>query len=234
MSTDKTTQQRAALLAAVEAGDVGTIRGLLGAGLNPAAAFKTKTAYEVALDTGEEALVQPFIEAFRRDPGSDRHLGRIAWWVFEDDRFSASFAGSLVAYVTGGKGGERALVYYAGLLLGHGITTGKRLVFHERRQDVVLAGKVALAIADGWLPGAAWVEGRLPHHQYLDKGLIEAALACVAGGANPDEPTREFGLRAPEEQFRRSWPDFQARLRAERAAHASPTPSSTSRTRQCA
>jgi hypothetical protein len=107
MSSVKNSEQRAALMAAVETGDVDAIRGLLDA-LPPDAAFKSKLVYEVALNSGEEAVVQPFIEAFRRDPGPDRLKSRIAWWVFEDDRFSASFAGSLVAYVTGGKGGERA------------------------------------------------------------------------------------------------------------------------------
>lgn len=228
-----TTRQRKALMSAVETGDVETVRRLLSTGLDPASKFKRRPAIEAAMESGQEALVQPFVEAFRQKSGSACELSAITCAVFIDDRFSAAFASTLVTHV--GLNSEEGRHVWD-MLLSHGLSDfDQQFGQHKERVDEVLAGKVALAVAKGWMPSEAWREGWLPHHEYLNQGLIEAALACVVGGANPDESMRRFGIESSD-IFGHTWSLFQARLqareRAQRAAAVPPLSSSTHCTRQ--
>lgn len=230
----KSLHPSAALLAAVEAGDVTTIRSLLGTGIYPAVAYKNKLPVIEAFCSGQEALARPFLEAIREfsSPASTLNLNFLVSRVFADDRFSVSFAAEFASDMRPELNSEGLTAQGLwGALLEHGPETGHTGHPIVPRDPATLAGKVRLAIRLGWRPEEAWHLGWLPHHSYVAAGFIEAAVMCVvAGFANPDEPLRREGLQPPE--IFEAWPAFQAALRAHRSNEVPFPFPSTNRTRQ--
>ena len=144
----------AVLLAAVEGGDVYKVRELLDRGVDPLLSYKNTCAAEAAMNSGNEEMIRPFVEAFRRDPCASnlRNLHITTCRLFADDRFSASFAAEhahdLRIELTGVReqGGDMHGVW--GSLLLHG-----EINFSEykpgRRDPGTLAAKVRVAIELG-------------------------------------------------------------------------------------
>lgn len=229
----KNARPAAMLLAAVEAGDVATVRTMLEAGVDPMGLHKEKCAAEVACFAGREAITKLFVEAFRKDPTPDnvRNLGVIAQRAFTDDKYSTSFAAELVGDMEFEVHHPHAdpLVVW-GALLEHCERIDMSGQPPGPRDDARLAGKVRLAIKQGWQVDRAWQNGQLPHHTYIENGFIEAAMACVvAGGASPDAPIYHEGICTPE--IFDAWPEFLAAVREQRVRELD-VPLLATRTRQ--
>jgi len=208
---------RRALLASVEAADVDKVRSLLEAGAHPLAEFKNKTPVIEAMFSGNEEVMRLFVERIRRIPGNTFLLNSIACNVFSRDQYSVAFAAELAADVDVDVpefvGSSRHL--WAAILTCDGASPHTNDPPIGARVPDRLAGKVRLAVELGWEPATAWDDGWLPHHGYLSEGFVEAAVACVEAGANPNEPMRRRGLESPETLA--AWPAFQAALRAKKA-----------------
>lgn len=233
-------KNRRSIAMAVQAGEVDQVIKLLDAGHDPAAPARTvggseTTACAVALYSANEALVEPFVDALLRIPHAETwHLERMAWWIFKADYYSVALANKVSAHVGNwatalDHHGSDPMRWDDSWLYVREEKNGSYTLLGGRR-DSVLAGKVSLAVAQGWRPDQAWLDGWLPHHQYISKGWTEAALACVAGGADPDEPLRRRGTQSPE--ILDGWPAFQAALRAQRTQALPTSFSPITRTRQ--
>lgn len=223
---------RRALVSAVMDRDVTKIRTLLSAGADPTAIFKDKNPVIEALYSGQETVVRPFIERYRRERSttSANNLCGIACRVFEDDEFSSSFAAELLedikpAYLWQ----EWTWSRVWGSLLAHERGYAPDMLPVVARKSEPLAGKVHLAIQHGWDPSEAWSAGWLPHHTYLALGHVEAALVCLEAGADIKTPMHRFGIGNPNTFV--AWPELQAALRS-KAALAQQPPCTKTRARQ--
>jgi len=214
----KASHPAAVLFAAVKAGDEAKVRALLGAGVDPLVFYKSECVVEVATLSGQADLVRPFVEALRREtsPLSTCSLGCIALRAFMDDRFSVAFAAEMVGDAKPDINMPDVNPREAwGALLEHCEAIDSSGQPPVPRVPSRLAGKVRLAIEQGWQVERAWHGGWLPHHTYLDKGFVEAAVMCVVdGGADPDAPCFHEGIVSPENFD--AWPAFQSALRAHR------------------
>lgn len=230
----KASNTTADLIAAVKGGDVVEIRRLLDAGADPVAPYRKTCAALEAMLTNQEEVVRPFVESMRNIGGfvGANGLSSIAVRALAEDRFSVAFAAEMADDLDARLAfpGVDTQVMWNGLL-SHGGQVAIDGHTTSPRDPVRLAGKVRVAIQHGWRPDQAWHEGWLPHHEYIDKGFVDAAVACVMlGGANPYEPLRASGLQSPDVLL--FWGAFEAALREQRANEVPASFSSTTRTRQ--
>lgn len=188
-------QRRALYQAAVIAQDAAQVASLLRAGASPDDRYRGRSIFEHAW----EAAVAPAVIAKLLKHRNHKVPQHWLWSVLGDDRFGAEHVAVVFDMVPfSGDVTDRRNVSRA-------LDVGIRL-----REDACLAQKIRFMVSKGWQPGSAWYEGKLPYHDYLEKGLLEAAWACVEGGVDPHEPMRADELTSPTTLA--YWPEFEARL----------------------
>jgi hypothetical protein len=192
-------QRRALYQAAVIAQDAAQVASLLRAGASPDDTYRGRSIFEHAW----EAVAAPAVIAKLLKHRNRKVPQHWLWTVLGDDRFGAEHVDAIFQVVKfSGDIADRRNVSRA-------LDVGIRF-----REDARLAEKIRFMVSKGWRPGSAWFEGRLPYHDYLDKGLLEAAWACVESGVDPHVPMRADELELPTTLA--CWPEFEARLTAKR------------------
>lgn len=202
MSSKSTLDQRRALYqAAVINQDAAQVASLLRGGMSPDDTYRGRSIFERAWEAvAAPAVIAKLLEKPNR---TQRNPWTCFWSALADDRFNADHvvaifnAGSFTSEIAQRRNIARALEADYG-----------------RRKDIQLAQKIRFLISKGWQPARAWYKGKLLYHDYLDKGLLEAAWACVEGGVDPHEPMRADELEMPTTLS--YWPEFEARLIAKR------------------
>jgi hypothetical protein len=188
-------QRRALYQAAVIAQDAAQVASLLRAGASPDDTYRGRSIFESAW----EAVVAPAVIAKLLKHRNRQVPQHWLWSVLGDDRFGAEHVAAIFD-----------LVPYTGDVADRRNVSRALDVDIRLREDACLAQKIRFMVSKGWRPGSAWYEGKLPYHDYLEKGWLEAAWACVEGGVDPHEPMRADELTSPTTLA--YWPEFEARL----------------------
>jgi hypothetical protein len=190
-------QRRALYQSAVIAQDATQVASLLRAGASPDDTYRGRSIFEHAW----EAVAAPAVIAKLLKHRNRQVPQHWLWSVLGDDRFGPEHVAAVFDLVpfTGDVADRRNV--------SRALDVGIFL-----REDACLAQKIRFMVSKGWQPGTAWYEGKLPFHDYLDKGLLEAAWACVEGGVDPHEHMRADELTSPTTLA--YWPEFEARLTA--------------------
>lgn len=192
-------QRRALYQAAVINQDAAQVASLLRTGASPDDTYRGRSIFEQAW----EAVAAPAVIAKLLKHRNREVPQQWLWSVLGDDRFGAEHVAVIFD-----------LVPFTGDIADRRNVSRALDVCVRHRQDACLADKIRFMVSKGWQPGRAWYEGKLPYHDYLDAGLLEAAWACVEGGVDPHEPMRVDELTSPTTLA--YWPEFELRWIAKR------------------
>lgn len=207
--------RRALFQAALMKCDAVKVQALLDQGVNVHAWYKTsliaEDAYKALLNRGADPERLGVVEAFFK-AGYPYHTRlRIRWTVTED--FPIELLDLYCKYPA------PMALDYAGMF-----DSIAWLRDREKQTEQVLVAKLRKAHAAGYWVAKDWVDGELPYHLLLKAGLVEAALACVELGTDPNEPVRKAGLvrlgEGPYPFVDQTWAAVMTRLEAKQRGEA--------------